>query len=100
MVPFGKVIINTAPPELKIKRTLILKQRKNDLFYSKKVCLYKKTSNLYRLLSKRISMPTPLHQQLINQFTIFLAVDRGIAPLSVQAYCQDILLFLQPLYRL
>lgn len=36
MVPFGKVIINTAPPELKIKRTLILKQRKNDLFYSKK----------------------------------------------------------------
>ena len=95
MVPFGKVIINTAPPKLKIKRTLILKQSKNDLFYSKKVYLYKKTSNLYRLLSKRISMPSPLHQQLINQFTIFLAVDRGIAPLSVQAYCQDILLFLQ-----
>jgi Site-specific recombinase XerD len=42
-----------------------------------------------------MSMLFPLHQQLIEQFTIFLSVDRGIAPLSVQAYCQDILLFLQ-----
>lgn len=35
------------------------------------------------------------HKRLIEQFTIFLSVDRGISPLSVQAYCQDVLLFLQ-----
>ncbi|MBQ8498487.1 site-specific tyrosine recombinase XerD [Chlamydia sp.] len=42
-----------------------------------------------------MSALSSFHKQLLEQFTIFLSVDRGLSSLSVQAYCQDISLFLQ-----